>query len=804
MSEQKIALYDRPAGGWGALNSVKNALLRQDIPIKGARTLLSANQPDGFDCPGCAWPDRNHTSTFEFCENGVKAVAAEATARRAGPELFARHTVAELLQQSDFWLEDQGRLTHPMVYETATDKYRPITWDEAFALIARHLNALPDPDQAIFYTSGRASNEAAFLYQLFVREYGTNNFPDCSNMCHEPSGSAMKPQIGVGKGTVTLDDFEQADAIFIFGQNPGTNHPRMLGELRAASRRGARIVSFNPLRERGLERFQDPQSKIEMATLGSTPISTHYFQLQSGGDLAAVKGMLKRLIERQDAGEELLDRRFIAEHTVGFEALAADVRAESWDAIVQESGLTLAQIHQAADVYIAARNAIFCWGMGITQHQHSVATIQMMGNLLLARGNVGRPGAGFCPVRGHSNVQGDRTMGIWEKPPAALLDRLGQVFGFEPPRRNGVDTVEAINAMLDGKGKVFFALGGNFAAAAPDTHATWRALRQCALTVHVATKLNRSHVVHGQEALILPCLGRTEIDMQAAGPQGVTVEDSMGMVHISKGINPPASEHLLSEPAIVARLAAATLAGRSRTPWLWLVDDYARIRDKIEAVFDDFKDFNARVAHPGGFRLRNTASERVWNTPTGKATFFAHAVPRDTPVHRARRREKAQGTIVFSLLTTRSHDQYNTTIYGMDDRYRGVFGQRRVLFIHAEDIRALGFKDGDWVDIHTVWDDAPEPSAGPPQAGERPHGGQRGHEVPSVGVNHVRRADQFKLVAYDIPRGTLAAYYPETNPLVPLSATAISAGTPTSKAIPVRLTRCAPADAVQPAKPAGV
>jgi len=533
MSEQKIQFYTGPAGGWGALNSVKNTLLKHNIPIKGAKTLLSANQPDGFDCPGCAWPDRNHASTFEFCENGVKAVAAEATARRAGPELFEQHTVSELALKSDFWLEDQGRLTHPLVYDRVTDKYRPIEWDEAFALVARHLNELPDPNQALFYTSGRASNEAAFLYQLFVREYGTNNFPDCSNMCHEPSGSGMMPQIGVGKGTVTLQDFELADAIFVFGQNPGTNHPRMLGELRAASKRGARIVSFNPMRERGLERFQDPQSKLEMATMGSTPISSHYFQLRGGGDLAALKGIMKRLLERQDAGENLLDQDFIREHTTGFEALAGDLRAESWDCIVEESGLTMEQIHSAAEVYAGARNTIICWGMGITQHPHSVATIQMLVNLLMLRGNIGRPGAGACPVRGHSNVQGDRTMGIWERPPAALLDRLKQVFGFEPPRQNGYDTVESIEAMRDGKGKVFFALGGNFAAATPDTYETWKALRKCDLTVHVATKLNRSHVVHGREALILPCLGRTEIDVQAAGPQGVTVEDSMSMVHIS-------------------------------------------------------------------------------------------------------------------------------------------------------------------------------------------------------------------------------------------------------------------------------
>ncbi len=756
MSQQKIEFYKGPAGGWGALNSVKNALLRQDIPLKGAKTLLSANQPDGFDCPGCAWPDRDHTSTFEFCENGVKAVAAEATARRAGPELFERHTVAELAAQSDFWLEDQGRLTHPMVYDAASDRYRPIAWDDAFALIARHLNALPDPNQAIFYTSGRASNEAAFLYQLFVRQYGTNNFPDCSNMCHEPSGSGMRPQIGVGKGTVTLHDFERADAIFIFGQNPGTNHPRMLGELREAHKRGTRIVSFNPLRERGLERFADPQDKLEMATLGSTPISTHYFQLRVGGDMAAVKGMMKHVLEREDAIGGVLDHVFIAQHTTGFEAMADSLRAESWALLEEESGLTEAQLRAAGDVYLGARSVIACWGMGITQHKHAVDTIQAIVSLLMMRGNIGREGAGPCPVRGHSNVQGDRTMGIWEKPPAQLLDRLRDVFGFEPPREHGVDTVEAIRLMLDGRGKVFFGLGGNFAAATPDTYETWKALRRCDLTVHVTTKLNRSHIVHGREALILPCLGRTEIDMQAAGPQGVTVEDSMSMVHISMGINPPASEHLLSEPAIVARLAAATLGERSRVDWLGLVEDYSRIRDLIEQVFPDFRDFNQRVAQPGGFRLRNTASERVWATASGKAQFYPPVVPVDTPSHAARARMK--DSVVFTLLTTRSHDQYNTTIYGMDDRYRGVYGQRRVLFIHPEDIRALGLQDGDWVDIQTVWSDGQE-----------------------------RRADRFKLVGYDIPRGNLAAYYPETNPLVPLSAVADAAGTPTSKSIPVIL-----------------
>ncbi|SDM21744.1 oxidoreductase alpha (molybdopterin) subunit [Oryzisolibacter propanilivorax] len=758
--EARITLYDGPAGGWGALNSVKDALLHHQIPLKGAKTLLHANQPDGFDCPGCAWPDRNHHSTFEFCENGAKAVAAEATARRATPEFFARHTVAQLAARSDHWLEEQGRLTHPMRYDAASDRYVPIEWDAAFALVVQHLNALPDPNQAIFYTSGRTSNEAAFLYQLFVRQFGTNNFPDCSNMCHEPSGTAMRGQIGVGKGTVTLQDFERADAIFIFGQNPGTNHPRMLGELRAAHRRGARIVSFNPLRERGLERFADPQDKREMATLGSTPISTHYFQPRVGGDLAAVTAMTKHVLEAHDARGGVLDEAFITQHTLGLDALRQQLADTPWALLKEESGLTEAQLRAAGDVYLGAERVIACWGMGITQHQHAVATIEAILNLLLLRGHIGREGAGPCPVRGHSNVQGDRTMGIWEAPPPALLDRLQQVYGFAPPRAHGVDTVGAIRQMAEGRCQVFFALGGNFAAATPDTHETWHGLRQCGLTVHVTTKLNRSHLVHGREALILPCLGRTEVDRQAGGPQGVTVEDSMSMVHISTGMNPPASAHLLSEPAIVARLAAATLGARSAVPWAWLVEDYARIRDEIEKVFPDFHDFNARVAVPGGFRLRNTASERVWATPSGRARFASHALPLPTAIHAARAREAAQQ--VFTLLSTRSHDQYNTTIYGLNDRYRGVRGQRDVVFIHPEDLRALGLRAGERVDLHAVW----------------PQEQDAGHE---------RCVRGFTLVAFDIARGSLAAYYPEVNPLVPLWSVAEGAGTPTSKSIPVVL-----------------
>ena len=755
--DPKITPYDGPAGGWPALKSVAAHLLQQDIPVLGAKTLLSANQPDGFDCPGCAWPDREHASTFEFCENGAKAVAFEATARRAAPELFAQHSVTDLARYSDHWLEDQGRLTHPLRYNPATDHYEAAPWDAAFSFIASKLNALASPNEAIFYTSGRTSNEAAFLYQLFVRQFGTNNFPDCSNMCHEPSGVALGQQIGVGKGTVSLQDFEAADLILVFGQNPGTNHPRMLGELRRAVKRGASVLAFNPLRERGLERFADPQDALEILHGGSTKIASDYYQLRIGGDLAAITGIIKHVLERgarahAEGKPPLLDEAFIETHTDGFDALHTSVAAADWQDIERESGLSEARLRDAGERFLRSERAIVCWGMGITQHRRSVATIQMLVNLMLLRGHIGRPGAGICPVRGHSNVQGDRTMGIYEKPATALLDRLRDVFGFEPPREHGLDVVGAIEAMRDGKGKLFFAVGGNFATATPDTDATHAALRNCELTVHVATKLNRSHLVHGRDALILPCLGRTEIDMQAGGRQSVTVEDSMSMVHLSAGINAPASPELLSEPAIVARLAQATLGKRSDTPWRWLVEDYDRIRDQIARVFEDFRDFNLRVRVPGGFRLPNTAALRQWKTATGKANFIAHGLAEDDPL------PMMPDAQVFTLTTVRSHDQYNTTIYGLQDRYRGVHGERKVLFANAQDIADLGFEAGDRVDIESLHHD---------------------------GVRRTVRG--FLLAAYDIPRGCLAAYYPETNALVPLDSYAIEARTPTSKAIPVIL-----------------
>jgi molybdopterin-dependent oxidoreductase alpha subunit len=754
-----VAPYHNAAGGWGALKYVALNLYRERVSAANLNTLFAQNQPDGFDCPGCAWPDRKHSSTFEFCENGVKAVAAEATSKRVRPEFFAQHTVTELMAQTDYALEQHGRLTDPMVYDSSSDKYVPIAWDDAFALIARHLNALEDPNQAAFYTSGRASNEAAFLYQLFVRMYGTNNFPDCSNMCHEATSRGLPVTVGIGKGTVTLDDFELADTILIFGQNPATNHPRMMGELRECAKRGTSIVSINPLKERGLERFQDPQSPVEMATNSSTRISSMFVQPKLSGDFALIKAVAKRVVELDDeavaAGRpRVLDTDFIASHTIGFHEFARDLRDESWHVLLEESGVEREQVERLTRLYVSSERVIACWGMGLTQHRNSMATIQMLSNLMMMRGNIGRPGAGLCPVRGHSNVQGDRTVGIEEQPTTAFLDRMQQVFDFEPPRHHGYDVVSTIEAMIDGRVKVFVGLGGNFSIATPDTPLTWAGLRQCELTVHITTKLNRSHLVHGRNALILPTLGRTEIDLQQGVVQGVSVEDSMSMVHISYGINQPASPKLLSEIAIVGRMAQATL-GSGKVDWMARVNNYALIRDDIEKVFDDFYDYNERVSRPGGFHLKVASREREWVTPSAKAQFVVNAVDRDTPIHRAR---AIHGKKLLTMMTTRSHDQYNTTIYGLDDRYRGVFGLRRVVFINKEDLAMLGFRAGDRVDISSVWDDGVE-----------------------------RRADGFLLVEYDIPRGCVGAYYPETNPLVPLASVAVGAGTPTSKSIPVLL-----------------
>jgi molybdopterin-dependent oxidoreductase alpha subunit len=752
---RKIRPYHEPAGGWGALKATGKALVEQGIAVSGSKTLMRMNQPEGFDCPGCAWPDPKHTSSFEFCENGAKAVAWEATAKRCTPDFFAAHTVTELEAWGDYELEMQGRLTHPMVYDAASDRYIQIGWDDALALIARHLNALPDPNAAEFYTSGRTSNEAAFLYQLFVREYGTNNFPDCSNMCHEATSVGLPDSLGVGKGTVLLEDFEHADAIFIFGQNPGTNSPRMMTSLRDASRRGAHIISFNPFRERALERFQAPQDPIEMATLTSTPISESLYQVRVGGDVAVLKGLMKAVIEADDVAvtadaPRVVDTDFIRDHTQGYELLVADLRATAWEEIEGQAGLSRAELTSAAIVYMQAPSAIIVYGMGITQHRCGSEAVQQIANLALLRGNVGRIGAGICPVRGHSNVQGDRTVGITERPTTDFLDRLEKRFGFKPPQAHGHDVILALEAMLRGEAKVFVALGGNFAAAIPDWQQTRAALRRLDLTVQISTKLNRSHLVHGRDALILPCLGRTEIDVQGTGPQSITVEDSMSMVHASLGMNAPASEHLRSEPAIIADLARATLGDRSKVNWEELAADYDRIRDAIEAVFPIFQAYNARIRVPGGFHLTSTARERIWTTPSRRANFLVFKGLAEDP--------HESDPEVLLLTTVRSHDQYNSTIYSMSDRYRGVFGQRDVLFINASEMRKRDLKADDRVDLVTASND---------------------------GLTRVVR--NFRLVEYKFPDGCCAAYYPETNPLVPLYAHDARSHTPSSKSVPVRL-----------------
>ena len=752
-----IVRYDEPAGGWGALKALGEHLIEQGIAVKGATTLSRMNQPTGFDCPGCAWPDPKHTSSFEFCENGGKAVAWEATAKRCTPEFFSEHSVTELAGWGDYDLEMVGRLTQPMAYDAATDHYRPVSWEKAFAIIGRHLNALPDPNMAEFYTSGRTSNEAAFLYQLFGREYGTNNFPDCSNMCHEATSVGLPLSLGVGKGTVLLDDFDTTDCIFIFGQNPGTNSPRMMTSLRDASRRGASIISFNPFRERALERFQAPQNPIEMATLTSTPISWRLHQVRVGGDIAVLKGIMKVLVEADDRALaedeiEVLDWDFIRGHTLGIEALAADVRATSWEDIEGKSGLARAAIEEAAQAYMRAERAIIVYGMGITQHRRGAQNVQQLANLALLRGHIGRDGAGLCPVRGHSNVQGDRTVGITEIPTEEFLDRLEQHFGFKPPRKHGHNVVTALEAMVKGQVKVFIGMGGNIVAAIPDWQSTHDAFRNLDLTVHVSTKLNRSHLVHGREALILPCLGRTEIDIQATGPQSITVEDSMSMVHASAGRNKPASRHLLSEPAIVAGMARATLGQRSVVDWESFVADYDQIRDAIEAVFPIFQGYNARIRVPGGFHLTSTARERVWMTSTGKANFMVFDGLGEDP--------EEKDAEVLLLTSVRSHDQYNTTLYSLSDRYRGIYGQRNVLFLSPAEIEKRGLTPDDRVDLFTVSND---------------------------GVERVVR--NFRLVPYAFPAGSCAAYYPETNPLVPLYAHDAMCFTPSYKSIPIKILR---------------
>ncbi|WP_338865692.1 FdhF/YdeP family oxidoreductase [Myxococcus stipitatus] len=730
------------AGGIPAvISTMKHAWGEMGL-VRGTRLLLKVNQKDGFDCPGCAWPDPGHRSVAEFCENGAKAVAEEGTTERVTPDFFRQWSVAELCAQSDYWLGKQGRLTHPMVLREGATHYTPISWDEAFALVAEELQSLPTPDAACFYTSGRTSNEAAFLYQLFVRQFGTNNLPDCSNMCHESSGTALNETLGIGKGTVTLEDFDQAQAIFVIGQNPGTNHPRMLTTLQAAARRGCEIVSINPLPETGLNRFKHPQEVFQLMGPG-TALNTQFLQVRINGDVALLQGLGKALLEREvEKPGTVVARSFIEDKTLGFEAYAENLRSVRWEDVVERSGVPREQILAAADLLARSERTIFCWAMGLTQHRNAVANIQEIVNLTLLRGSVGKPGAGVCPVRGHSNVQGDRTMGIWERPKAAFLDALAREFAFEPPRHHGMDVVDTLHGMHEGRVRVFFALGGNFLSATPDTEFTARALRRTRLTVHVSTKLNRAHLVHGRRALILPCLGRTEHDVQAGGPQFVTVENSMGVVHATRGAVAPASEQLLSEPVIVARLAAAVLGERSKVPWVWLVEDYDRVRDLIAKVIPGFEEFNRRVREPGGFSLPNGPREGNFTTASGKAHFTVHTMPGE---------ELEPGQLM--MMTLRTHDQFNTTVYGLDDRYRGIRGGRRVVLMHPKDISERGLAEGQVVDLTSHFQ------------GEQ------------------RVARKFVVVPYNIPRRCAATYFPETNVLVPVDSYAEKSRTPASKSV---------------------
>ncbi|KQV73923.1 hypothetical protein ASC61_02270 [Aeromicrobium sp. Root344] len=747
INEDELEIHDpkrTAAGVTGVRVSLQRSLSHMGLK-NTAKTLLKLNQADGFDCMSCAWPDPDpeNRHTAEFCENGAKAVAEEATKDRADPAFFARHSIADLSARDEYWLGQQGRISHPMVKRPGGTHYEEIGWEEALRLIGNHLNALGSPDEAIFYTSGRASNEAAFLYQLFVRAYGTNNMPDCSNMCHESSGTALTESIGIGKGSVSLRDIYDAECIVIAGQNPGTNHPRMLSALEIAKRRGAKIIAINPLREAGLVNFRNPQKPRGVVGKG-TDIADLHLPIKINGDLALFQALGSLLLEW-----DAVDHEFVERHTHGFEAWAEHVRAVDWDVVESATGLTRAQITEAAELIRGSDATIYCWAMGLTQHRNAVATIREVANLALARGDIGKRGAGLCPVRGHSNVQGDRTMGIWERVPEHFLDALQSEFGFDPPRKHGLDTVDAIRALRDGKASFFMGLGGNFVQAAPDTEVTAKALGSAAMTVQVSTKLNRSHVECGDTALILPTMGRTEKLVTPAGEQYVTVEDSMSAVHASRGVLPPISPHVRSEVAIIAGLAEATVGRRHGIDWSAMAIDHDIIRHHISRVVPGCEAYTHNVDRPGGFVLPHPPRDsRTFETSSGKAEF----VP--SPIELL---HVPDGHLV--LQTLRSHDQFNTTIYGLSDRYRGIEDGRRVVFVHPDDIAAQGFAPGDLVDLVSHWD----------------------------GDDVTRVAKRFRIVPYDTPRGSAAAYYPETNPLVPLDSTATGSNQPTSKSVMVRL-----------------
>ena len=753
----EIAPYKGPAGGWGSLRSVA-AILTQEVRLAtGGAVLLNQNKPTGFACVSCAWAKPADPLPFEFCENGAKATAWEITRKRVGPAFFAKHTLAELRTWLDRDLEAEGRLTQPMRWDRATDRYVPVAWEEAFRHIGAELAQL-DPRSVVLYASGRASLEASYMWGLFARLYGSNNLPDSSNMCHESTSVALPESIGVSVGTVILEDFEHADCILFFGQNVGSNSPRLLHPLQEAAKRGVPIITFNPLRERGLERFTNPQAPVEMLTRSETRISTQYHQVKAGGDVAAILGMCKALIAADDAAAAegrlpVLDHAFIAEHTHGFADFATMVRAQAWEELAERSGITRAAMEQAAAVYGKARAVIGLYGMGLTQHRTGVENVQMVANLLLLRGNIGKRGAGICPVRGHSNVQGQRTVGITEKPELVPLDRLAKQYNFEPPRETGMNTVEACEGIIDGTVKAFLGLGGNFIRAVPETvamEAAWPALR---LTVQIATKLNRNHLINGEVAYLLPCLGRIEIDAPDGKPQAVSIEDSTACIHGSNGQVPPAGPHLRSEPAIIAAIAQATLPSNPKVPWAAWARDYAQVRDAIAETYPEiFHDFNARLFTPGGFHRTLAARDRVWKTKTSRANFIAPRSLDENPDLRP----APPGVLL--LITIRSNDQFNTTIYSHDDRFRGVKGTRMVLFIGRADMARLRVVEGQAVALETAVDD---------------------------GI--ARRVEGFRVTPYDIPEGCCAAYYPECNPLIPLWHHAERSKVPAAKSVPVRI-----------------
>jgi molybdopterin-dependent oxidoreductase alpha subunit len=750
-----------PAGGWGSANTTTSLLRHEHVLLKGGRVVMHQNKPDGYACVSCSWAKPAHPHSIEACENGIKATAWEITKKRTPPEFFAEHTIAELQTWSDLDLEGEGRLTEPLKWDSATDKYARIAWADAFKEIAAQLQRL-EPKSVVFYASGRASLEAAYMYQLIARLYGNNNLPDSSNMCHESTSVGLPQTIGVPVGTVVLDDFEHTDCIFFFGQNVGTNSPRMLHLLQDARDRGVPIVTFNPLRERGLVSFVNPLSPYQMLTGKETAISTQYHQVKVGGDIAAITGICKCVIEADDAARaagtaRLIDIDFIEQHAHGLEEFAAYVRGSEWRLIERDSGLPKAALEQAAIEYMRASKVIGIYGMGLTQHRRGVENVQMVSNLLLLKGNIGKPGAGICPVRGHSNVQGQRTVGITEKPELAPLDNLERRYGFTAPRDKGLNTVETCKGVLDGTVHGFIGLGGNFVRAVPETDLVESAWPKLQLTVQIATKLNRSHLIHGKAAYILPCRGRIEIDRQDTGAQSVSVEDSTGCMHGSRGVTEPASVHLLSEPAILGGIAKALLPANPSIDWDHWVGDYGLIRDEIAAIFPEiFHDFNARMWIPGGFRRPLPAAKREWKTPNGKANFKTpRGFDEDPDVH-------TDDPQVLRLMTIRSDDQFNTTVYTLDDRFRGVFGTRRVLLMNSADIVRLGFTVGEYVAVFAVAHDQ----------------------------NEVRRSvEGLRVTTYDIPLGCVAGYYPECNPLIPLWHHAEGSFVPAAKAIPVRLRR---------------